>query len=392
MLQTALSGSTADISYRARSVFETLGRPLLETASCGFDVQAFVRAGHATSRAKPSVCQELLHGWHDGIRTHVETGWLEVEWDGETFDVILLAWDSAGCRQSRKFVLASSLDRAEALFTAVCHFCTGTVDREILVFEDGYFQKSHALWKAINAASLEDLVLTPEIVTRLREDFVGFFQAKDVYARYRIPHKRGALFIGPPGNGKTHAIKALVRESGKTCLYVKSVRSRGDTDHANIRDIFERARETSPCVLVLEDIDALVTDQNRSLFLNELDGFATNEGLLVVATSNHADRLDPALAQRPSRFDRKYLFDVPAMSLRARYLDGWNARLEEELLVSPAVLARLAEKTGGFSFAHLKELGTSSILRWVSDNGDFGAILETEAESLGLQVSATELG
>src|SRR5207237_7749294 len=104
--------------------------------------------------------------------------------------------------------------------------------------------------------------------------------------------------------------------------------------------IFDRAREVAPCVLVLEDIDALVTDANRSLFLNELDGFASNEGLLVVATTNHAERLDPALAQRPSRFDRKYVFELPSLLLRARWLEVWHARIDAELRVSAAVLAR----------------------------------------------------
>jgi len=390
MIENILAGSATSLSYRARSVLESLGRPLIETACGSFDVQAFVRAGRATMREKDSIIQERLHGWHDGIYTHVETGWLEVDWDGDTFDVISIAWDSSGCRQARTFVLAPSIERAEALFTTVCQFCTGTVEREILVFEDGYFQKSAQLFKAIEAASLDDLILAPEMVARLREDFRGFFAAKDVYARYRIPHKRGALFCGPPGNGKTHAIKGLVRESGMPCLYVKSVRSRCDTDHANIRDIFDRAREVAPCILVLEDIDALVTDQNRSLFLNELDGFASNDGLMVVATTNHADRLDPALAQRPSRFDRKYTFEVPALPLRTRWLEVWNARVEPELRLTSSVLGRLAEKTNGFSFAHLKELGTASILRWVSERGDFDAVIENEAECLARQINTGE--
>src|SRR5581483_6973466 len=132
MIENILAGSATSLSYRARSVLESLGRPLIETACGSFDVQAFVRAGRATMREKDSIIQERLHGWHDGIYTHVETGWLEVDWDGDTFDVISIAWDSSGCRQARTFVLAPSIERAEALFTTVCQFCTGTVEREIL--------------------------------------------------------------------------------------------------------------------------------------------------------------------------------------------------------------------------------------------------------------------
>jgi SpoVK/Ycf46/Vps4 family AAA+-type ATPase len=91
-----------------------------------------------------------------------------------------------------------------------------------------------------------------------------------------------------------------------------------------IKQVFERARREAPCLVVFEDIDSLITDNNRSFFLNEVDGLEDNDGLLMVcvagytnptnaddlvavqlATTNHFDRLDPALSNRPSRFDRK---------------------------------------------------------------------------------------
>jgi transitional endoplasmic reticulum ATPase len=70
-------------------------------------------------------------------------------------------------------------------------------------------------------------------------------------------------------------------------------------------DVFEKAREVSPCVIVLEDLDSLITDFNRSFFLNQVDGLHNNDGLLLIGTTNHFDRLDPGLSTRPSRFDRK---------------------------------------------------------------------------------------
>lgn len=69
--------------------------------------------------------------------------------------------------------------------------------------------------------------------------------------------------------------------------------------------VFSKARQTAPCVLILEDLDSLINDQNRSFFLNEMDGLQGNDGLLVIGTTNHFDRLDPGLSTRPSRFDRK---------------------------------------------------------------------------------------
>jgi SpoVK/Ycf46/Vps4 family AAA+-type ATPase len=76
-------------------------------------------------------------------------------------------------------------------------------------------------------------------------------------------------------------------------------------EEGSMRIVFDKAREYSPCVVILEDLDALINDQNRSFFLNQLDGLESNDGLLVIATTNHFDRLDAGLSNRPSRFDRK---------------------------------------------------------------------------------------
>jgi transitional endoplasmic reticulum ATPase len=70
-------------------------------------------------------------------------------------------------------------------------------------------------------------------------------------------------------------------------------------------EVFRKARQNTPCIIILEDLDSLVNDQNRSFFLNELDGLEGNEGILLVGSTNHLDRLDPGLSARPSRFDRK---------------------------------------------------------------------------------------
>lgn len=70
-------------------------------------------------------------------------------------------------------------------------------------------------------------------------------------------------------------------------------------------DVFDKARQLSPALIILEDLDSLINDKNRSFFLNQLDGLQSNDGLLIIVTTNHFDRLDPGLSTRPSRFDRK---------------------------------------------------------------------------------------
>lgn len=83
------------------------------------------------------------------------------------------------------------------------------------------------------------------------------------------------------------------------------LRSGWKGDEGGIADVFEKARQMSPCVVIFEDLDSLINDGNRSFFLNQLDGIEGNDGLLIIATTNHFERLDPGLSSRPSRFDRK---------------------------------------------------------------------------------------
>ena len=123
-----------------------------------------------------------------------------------------------------------------------------------------------------------------------------------MYADYNVPWKRGLLFIGPPGNGKTHMVKALVNSLGYPCLYIKSFKTRQSSDTDNMRLAFNRVREAAPCIVVIEDLDALVDDENRSFFLNELDGFALNDGVLMIASTNHPERKSTRLnSSHPSR-------------------------------------------------------------------------------------------
>lgn len=120
-----------------------------------------------------------------------------------------------------------------------------------------------------------------------------------------------------------------------------------------------------PVLVVLEDLDAMVTDKVRSRFLNELDGLANNSGILTIATMSHSERIDDAILNRPSRFDQRWIFDVPDAALRAafarRWIDKVTTRREFGRGITfasnhDALAQRVAERTGGFSFAFMKEL------------------------------------
>jgi ATP-dependent 26S proteasome regulatory subunit len=128
---------------------------------------------------------------------------------------------------------------------------------------------------------------------------------------------------------------------------VKGFKSEYEAYQENIRLVFQRARMTTPCLLILEDIDS-IDDKSRAFFLNELDGFDTNTGLMVLAPTNHPDRLDPAILDRPSRFDRKYYFDLPAEAERSAYIAAWNNELQPELRLSETVALEVIQQTEDF--------------------------------------------
>jgi ATP-dependent 26S proteasome regulatory subunit len=133
-------------------------------------------------------------------------------------------------------------------------------------------------------------------------------------------------------------------------LYVKAAASIYD-----LGQVFFLARQMSPCLLVLEDIDTNVTATTRSYFFNEVDGIENNDGILMLASTNHIDQLDPGLSKRPSRFDRKYLFPQPSKAERMEYVHFWQKKLSKEPEVEfPDVLIEpIAGITSDFSFSYM---------------------------------------
>ncbi|MBV9706454.1 MAG: ATP-binding protein [Chloroflexi bacterium] len=295
----------------------------------------------------------------------IKKAWLEVQWQGHCLDVILLHIEGNSYRYLY-WLLAKSEEVEHDFFAAVCKW-NNEIRSEVLVFDMGRWQKDAHLFQDIKNPTFDNLILRGSLKQEIRDDLAQFFGARALYEEHDIPWKRGILFVGPAGNGKTHTIKALLNSQKHPCLYVKSFRAPHGADEVNIRQVFERARRTVPCILVLEDLDSLVTPQNRSFFLNELDGFAANIGIVTLATTNHPERLDPAILDRPSRFDHKYPFDLPELAERKAYITLWNGSLKPMLRLSEEEVDKISEVTEGFSFAYLKELFLSSKMRWIAN-------------------------
>ncbi len=295
----------------------------------------------------------------------VKNAWLEVEWQGSNLEVLIMNWPDGQMRAFHYWILADNQDIARNFYAAVCKW-NMEIRGEVLVFDGNGWYKDEYLFQDIKGATFDNLIMRGSLKQDIHDDLVQFFAARATYEEYGIPWKRGILFVGPPGNGKTHAVKAIINSMEQPCLYVKSFKAPHGADQFNIHQVFDRARRTAPCILVLEDLESQLTSQNRSFFLNELDGFAANVGIVALATSNHPERLDPAILDRPSRFDRKYPFDLPERAERLAYIVMWNATLKPALRISDEAAGKMSEMTEGFSFAYLKELFLSSMMRWIA--------------------------
>jgi hypothetical protein len=208
--------------------------------------------------------------------------------------------------------------------------------------------------RPISRCEWEDLILEQSVLTLLRDDFESFYERQDWYRRNRQPHRRGYLFHGEPGNGKTSAIRAMLTSKGLTAYTLRFFDPQ--TDDNDLERLFDCAVRNRPSLILLEDIDRVFpktgnSKSNISLqqLLNCLDGVGTGDGIVVVATANEPSLLDPAILKRPGRFDRVVHFARPASELRKRYLIKFGPEIDGDALDNAAA------ESDGFSYAQLRE-------------------------------------
>ncbi|PWN87231.1 P-loop containing nucleoside triphosphate hydrolase protein [Acaromyces ingoldii] len=313
-------------------------------------------------------------------RSELQNGAFTVQYDGQSFLVYTFEFQS-GMEWKQMWLLsfAGADDLAGRKLLADAYAWQGTLKDEMWVYHGagGGWRKDKSFYKAVKNANPDDIVLPEATMQNLVRDTNKFFQSASLYKSLGVTWKRGVLLLGPPGNGKTGVIKALLKMCERfPALYVQSAKTQRGAEWG-MQTIFAKARKEAPCILVLEDIDTLVEGDTRSFMLNQLDGIEPNDGILVIATANDASKLDEAILHRPSRFDTKYSFNLPDAALRKRFINKW---LEEKVKHSTLIFdekhrntdtlsAALVEKTEGWSFAFLKELFLSFLLGIASHDG-----------------------
>lgn len=295
--------------------------------------------------------------------THPYLAWYAVQWEALTLEIVLAPYTYM---YSNEFVcIAPNKVQLEQFVRALKDFAIRPAGRSLRYSED--WENAPELDNEIGKVAWDDLVLPSSLLQSVREAIEGFAHHRDAFRTLGFPWRRGILLIGPPGTGKTMVCKAAAAALPQLpFLYVRDFRSPPEQDA--IETIFERARRLAPCILAFEDIDGLVQEANRTMFLNELDGFNNNEGLLIIASSNHPGKIDEALLKRPSRFGRVFHLGLPALAERREFC---RRVLSRSTLVArmgtgvdvDALAQKVAERSDGFTPAYLKEVFVAAALQ-----------------------------
>ena len=200
------------------------------------------------------------------------------------------------------------------------------------------------------------------------EEIVDFLKSPKKYIQVGARIPKGVLLVGPPGTGKTLLAKAVAGEAGVPFFTISGsdfVEMFVGVGASRVRDLFEDAKKNAPCIIFIDEIDAVARrrgtglggghderEQTLNQLLVEMDGFGVNEGIIVMAATNRVDILDPAIL-RPGRFDRKVSVGRPDVKGRREILD---VHAKGKPLGDDVDLQQIAQTTAGFTGADLENL------------------------------------
>jgi cell division protease FtsH len=228
-------------------------------------------------------------------------------------------------------------------------------------------QKSHV--------TFEDVAGLKEAQTEVIE-IVDFLKNPDTFTKLGAKIPKGIILVGPPGTGKTLLAKAVAGEAQVPFFSISGsefVEMFVGVGASRVRDLFKRAKEKAPCIVFIDEIDAIGRSRGKGAFLSganderestlnqlltEMDGFGTNSGVIVLAATNRADMLDPALL-RPGRFDRHIYLELPDMQERE---EMFKVHMRPLVMEKDIDIHFLASQTPGFSGADIANICNESAL------------------------------
>ena len=248
----------------------------------------------------------------------------------------------------------------------------------------------------------KDKKITFEEVAGLEEEkedlkeIVDFLKNPQKYTRVGARIPKGVLLVGPPGTGKTLMAKAIAGEAGVPFFSISGsdfVEMFVGVGASRVRDLFEEGKKHSPCIIFIDEIDAVARrrgtgmggshderEQTLNQLLVEMDGFGVNEGIIVMAATNRVDVLDPAIL-RPGRFDRQVAVAVPDVRGREAIL---KVHAKNKPLAEYVDLHQIAQTTAGFTGAELESLLNEAAILAAKDDRMF--IMQQDIKSAFIKV------
>lgn len=244
------------------------------------------------------------------------------------------------------------------------------------------FGKSRAAVVTDSQVRFDDIAGLDEEKEEL-EEIVDFLRDPGKYTRVGARIPKGILLVGPPGTGKTLMAKAIAGEAGVPFFSISGsdfVEMFVGVGASRVRDLFTDAKKKSPCIVFIDEIDAVARrrgagmggghderEQTLNQMLVEMDGFGVNEGIIVIAATNRVDILDPAI-MRPGRFDRKVGVSRPDIKGRASIL---KVHSKGKPIADDVDLETIARTTAGFSGADLENLMNEAAIIAAKNNREF---------------------
>ena len=242
------------------------------------------------------------------------------------------------------------------------------------------FGKSRArLNSDTNKVTFKDVAGLSEEKEEVKE-LIDFLKAPKKFQKLGARIPKGVLLMGPPGTGKTLLAKAVAGEADVPFYFISGsdfVELFVGVGASRVRDMFQQAKRTAPCLIFIDEIDAVgrqrgtglggghdEREQTLNQLLTEMDGFGANEGIIIIAATNRPDVLDPALL-RPGRFDRQITVSLPDVKGREEIL---AVHAKNKILADGITLKNLAKRTPGFSGADLENLLNEAALLAVRRN------------------------
>ena len=296
-----------------------------------------------------------------GSKRFIQSGYRFYERDGERF-AIILSQDQDG-DQRVVFITTTEgrgvelLDELEEDF-----YANGPLN-------GAFFDMSYNFMKRSEMVD-ELLAWNPTIRSQLKKDVLDFLRLMPILGDRGLPNSRGVILSGAPGTGKTMYAKSLAAEAETTTILISAemIQQRHD-----VKTAFKLARRLSPSLIIIEDIDTAGTVSRKFTdhpilgeYLQAMDGMEPNNGIVILATTNHTENIDPAISDRPGRFDRIIEVPLPDKNQRKQIIQNLLRNMPTKVHTGKGIDS-IASKSKGLSGAWIREVVQTAMIEVISN-------------------------